>query len=130
FVGWGSFYHCGGKEAGFKNSALANLWGAICAAGALIALTSIGVTALTAGICVGASIVVLILAAKLPLLSAIPSAVYRYATTAALFLLGAAAYGEGPSGISKVAAAVVISLIIGNSLGYLSEKLTSAVVKN
>ncbi|TIX99974.1 MAG: DUF1097 domain-containing protein, partial [Mesorhizobium sp.] len=121
---------CGGKEAGFKNSALANLWGAICAAGALIALTSIGVTALTAGICVGASIVVLILAAKLPLLSAIPSAVYGYATTAALFLLGAAAYGEGPSGISKVAAAVVISLIIGNSLGYLSEKVTSAVVKS
>ncbi|RVB80447.1 MULTISPECIES: DUF1097 domain-containing protein [unclassified Mesorhizobium] len=76
FVGWGSFYHCGGKEAGFKNSALANLWGAICAAGALIALTSIGVTALTAGICVGVSIVILILAAKLPLLSAIPSAVY------------------------------------------------------
>lgn len=75
-------------------------------------------------------IVVLILAAKLPLLSAIPSAVYGYATTAALFLLGAAAYGEGPSGISKVAAAVVISLIIGNGLGYVSEKVTSAVVKS
>jgi hypothetical protein len=128
FVGWGSFYHCSGKEAGFKSSAVANLWGAICAAGALIALTSIGVTAIMAGICVGISIIVLILAAKLPLLSAIPSAVYGYATTAALFLLGAAAYGEGASGIIKVAAAVVISLIVGNILGYVSEKVTGAVV--
>ncbi|TPK72115.1 DUF1097 domain-containing protein [Mesorhizobium sp. B2-4-15] len=130
FVGWGSFYHCSGKEAGFRNSAVANLWGATCAAGALIALTSIGVTASMAGICVGVSIVVLILAARLPLLSAIPSAVYGYATTAGLFLLGAAAYGEGASGIVKVAAAVVISLIIGNILGYASEKVTGALVRS
>jgi len=75
------------------------------------------------------SIIVLILAAKLPFLSAIPSAVYGYAATAALFLLGAAAYGEGPAGIVKVAAAVVVSLIIGNTLGYASEKVTGAVVK-
>jgi hypothetical protein len=129
FIGWGSFYHCSGKEAGLKNSAVANLWGAICAAAALIALTSIGVTAIMAGVCVGISIVVLILAAKLPLLGAIPSAVYGYATTAALFLLGAAAYGEGTSGIIKVAAAAVISLIVGNVLGYVSEKVAGAVVK-
>jgi hypothetical protein len=96
----------------------------------LIALTSIGVTAIMAGICVGISIIVLILAAKLPLLSVIPSAVYGYATTAALFLLGAAAYGEGAGGIFKVAAAVVISLIVGNILGYVSEKVTGAVVKS
>lgn len=41
----------------------------------------------------------------------------------------AAAYGEGVGAITKVAAAVVISLIIGNILGYLSEKVTGAVVK-
>ena len=85
FVAWGSFYHCGGKEAGFKSSAVANVWGVICAVVALIALTSIGVTALMAGICVGLSIVVLILAAKAPLFSAIPASVYGYASTAALF---------------------------------------------
>ena len=129
FVGWGSFYHCGGKEAGIKNSVAANIWGAICAAVALIVLTSIGVSAIVAGLCVGVSIVVLILGAKLRLLGAIPSAVYGYATTAALFLLGAAAYGEGPFGIVKVAVAVVVSLIVGNILGYVSEKVTGAVVK-
>jgi Protein of unknown function (DUF1097) len=129
FVAWGSFYHCSGKEEGLKSSTGANIWGVICAVGALIALTSIGVTALMAGICVGISIVVLILGAKIPALSAIPAAVYGYASTAALFLLGAAAYGEGPGGIVKVGVAVAISLVIGNILGYISEKIVGSVVK-
>jgi hypothetical protein len=46
------------------------------------------------------------------------------------FLLGAATCGEGAGGIVKLAAAVVISLIIGNILGYVSEKVTGAVVKS
>ena len=129
FVAWGSFYHCGGKEAGLKSSAVANVWGVVCAVGALIALTSIGVTALMAGICVGISIVVLIMGAKIPAISAIPSAVYGYASTAALFLLGAATYGAGPGGIVKVGVAIAISLIAGNILGYISEKIVGAVVK-
>ncbi len=130
FVAWGSFYHCGGKEAGLKSSAVANVWGVICAVVALIALTSIGVTALMAGICVGLSIVVLILAAKAPLFSAIPASVYGYASTAALFLLGGAAYGEGAGGIVKVGVAIAISLIIGNLLGYISEKVVGMVAKS
>jgi hypothetical protein len=129
FVAWGSFFHCGGKEAGLKSSAIANVWGVICAVGALIALTSIGVSALTAGVCVGISIVVLIMGAKIPALSAIPSAVYGYASTAALFLLGAATYGAGSGGIISVGLAVAISLIVGNLLGYISEKIVGSVMK-
>jgi hypothetical protein len=129
FVGWGSFYHCGGKESGLKSSAVANVWGAICAAVALIALLAIGVSAITAGICVGITVVILILGAKIPALSAIPAAVYGYASTAALFLHGAAAYGEGSGAVIKVAVAVAISLVIGNILGYISEKIAGSVVK-
>ena len=129
FVAWGSFYHCGGKEAGLRSSVVANVWGVICAVDALIALTSIGVTAITAGICVGISIVVLVLGAKMPALSAIPSTVYGYASTAALFLLGAAAYGEGAGGIVKVGVAIAVSLIVGNILGYISEKIVGSVVR-
>jgi hypothetical protein len=101
----------------------------ICATAALVALTTIGVTPLIAGICVGVSIVVLIMGAKIPAISAIPSAVYGYASTAALFLLGAAAYGEGSGGIVKVGVAIAISLIVGNILGYISEKVVGSVVK-
>lgn len=48
---------------------------------------------------------------------------------AALFLIGDAGYGEGVGGIIDVAAAVMISRTIGDILGYLSEKVTGAVVK-
>lgn len=129
FIGWGSFYHCGGKESGLKNSAVGNVWGVVCAAVALIVLLAIGVSAVNAGICVGVTVVILILGAKIPALSAIPAAVYGYASTAALFLHGAAAYGEGSGAVVKVAVAVAISLVIGNILGYISEKIAGSVVK-
>jgi Protein of unknown function (DUF1097) len=130
FIGWGSFYHCGGKENGLKNSAVANIWGAICAAVALIVLLAMGVSAVTAGICVGVTVAILIFGAKVPALSAIPAGVYGYAATAALFLHGAAAYGEGSGAVIKVAVAVAISMVIGNILGYISEKIAGSVVKS
>jgi Protein of unknown function (DUF1097) len=130
FIGWGSYYHCGGKESGLKNSAAANVWGVVCAAVALIVLLAMGVSAVTAGICVGVTVAILILGAKVPALSAIPAAVYGYASTAALFLLGAAAYGEGSGAVIKVAIAVAISMVIGNILGYISEKVAGSVVKS
>lgn len=129
FIGWGCYYHCGGLEAGIKASIPANVWGAICAAVALIVLLAMGVTALNAGICVGVTVVILILGAKVPALAAIPAAVYGYASTAALFLHGGTGYGEGTGGVVKVAVAVIISMIIGNILGFVSQKIASALVK-
>ena len=72
--------------------------------------------------------VILILGAKVPALSAIPAAVYGYASTAALFLHGAAAYGEGAGAVVKVAVAVAISMVVGNVLGYISEKIVGSLV--
>ena len=128
FIGWGSFFHCGGKEAGLKSSAVANVWGAVCAAVALIVALAMGITAVTAALCVGITVVILILGAKVPALSAIPAAVYGYASTAALFLHGAAAYGEGAGAVVKVAVAVAISMVVGNVLGYISEKIVGSLV--
>ena len=64
------------------------------------------------------------------MLSAIPAAVYGYAATAGLFLLGAANYGTGAGSIVKVAIAVAVSMIIGAILGFISEKIAGAVVKS
>lgn len=130
FIAWGSYYHCGGKEAGLKSSAAGNIWGIVCAVAAFIALTSIGVSAVMAGICVGVAVLVLILGAKVPLLSAIPAGVYGFAATAALFLLGGAAYGEGPVGIVMVGVAVAVSMVIGNVLGFVSQKIAGSIVKS
>lgn len=127
FIGWASFFHAGGGNDGIKNSAIANVWGVICAAVAFIVLLGMGVTAVNAGICVGVTVLVMILGAKLPILGAIPSSVYGYASTAALFLLGAATYGEGNGAVIQLALAVAVSLVIGNVLGFISEKIAGAL---
>jgi hypothetical protein len=129
FIGWASFFHCGGKEAGLKNSAIANIWGAICAAVALIAAVALGGSVVTIAIAVGITVAIMILGAKVPALSAIPAAVYGYAATAALFIHGAANYGGGQGGTVKLALAIAISMVIGNILGLISEKIAGSLVK-
>ena len=130
FIGWGCYYHCGGQEAGIKASIPANVWGAICAAIALIVLLAMGVTPLNAAICVGVTVAIMIFGAKVPALGAIPAQVYGYAATAALFLHGGAGYGEGAGAVVKVAIAVIISMIIGNILGFISQKIAGTIVKS
>lgn len=128
FIAWASFFHCGGKVEGMKASVVANIWGVIMAVVALIALTSMGVSAVTAGICVAVTVLIMILGAKVALLAAIPAQVYGYAATAGLFLLGGAAYGEGAGGIIQVGVAIVVSMIIGNIFGYISEQIVGSLV--
>lgn len=122
FLGWGSFYHSGGKEAGLKNSAVNHIWGSILASLALIVIGAIGAGVPLISVIVGISVVILVLGAHTPLLSTIPAGVYGYASTAAFVLLTAVPLTD-PAAIIKAAAMVVISLIIGNVFGYVSEKL-------
>ena len=122
FLGWGSFYHAGGKEAGFKNSAVNHIWGAVMASLALIVVGAMGAGVPMISVIVGISVVILVLGAHLPLLSTIPAGVYGYASTAALVLLTAPLNLAAPV-VIKAAVMVVISLIIGNAFGYVSEKL-------
>lgn len=129
FIAWASFFHAGGKEAGLQASVVANIWGAICAAVAFIALTSMGVTAVNAGICVGVTVAIMIFGAKVPALGAIPASVYGYAATAALFLTSGANYGEGVGGIIQVGLAIAVSMAIGGVLGLVSEKVAGALTK-
>lgn len=128
FIAWASYYHCGGKVAGLKASVVANIWGVVMAVVALVALLSMGVTALNAGLCVGVTVLVMILGAKVPALGAIPAQVYGYASTAALFLLGAAAYGEGTGAAVQVGIAIAVSMIIGNVLGFVSQEIAGKLV--
>jgi len=127
FIGWACFFHCGGKEEGAKNSAVANVWGVICAAVALVVLLAIGVTPVAAGICVAVTVAIMILGAKVPALGAIPAAVYGYAATAA-FVIHGGALGAGSGAVIQAALQVAVSLIIGNVLGYVSEKIAGALV--
>ncbi len=41
FLGWASFYHCGGGTAGLQKSVTANLWGVVVGYIALLVITQI-----------------------------------------------------------------------------------------
>lgn len=128
FIGWGSFYHTGGKTDGLTKSAINHAWGVIVAAIALFIVASVGGSVLVTSIIVGVTVAILVLGAHLPALSTIPAAVYGYASTAAFCLLTGVALGD-LGAVIKAAAIVLVSLVIGNIFGFVSEKIAGALAK-
>lgn len=126
FIGWGSFYHTGGGTGGVTKSAINHVWGALVAAIALFVVGTVGGSVAVTSILVGVSVVVLVLGAHIPALATIPAAVYGYASTAAFALLTGVAIGD-ITAVFKAAIIVVISLIIGNIFGFVSEKGAGAL---
>ena len=93
FIGWATFYHCGGKEAGLQKAIVNNLFGAVVAWVALMLITKIPLAGslglpLWAGICVAITVFVLVYAAKNAMFSDIPAGVFGYASVVALALAG------------------------------------------
>ena len=95
----------------------------------MIVVGSTGAGVPMISVIVGISVVILVLGAHLPLLSTIPAGVYGYASTAAFVLLTAPLNLAAPA-VIKAAVMVVISLIIGNAFGYVSEKLAGMLAKS
>jgi hypothetical protein len=129
FIGWGSFYHSGGKSEGFTKSAVNHLWGVFVAAIALIVIGNVAGSVAVTSLIVGVSVVVLVLGAHLPALSTIPAGVYGYASTAAFCLLTGVAIADAGATI-KAAAIVLISMVIGNAFGFVSEQLAGKLAKS
>ena len=131
FIAWGAYYHSGGKEASLKSNIPAHIWGAILAWASLFATTAlagaIGVP-LAAGICVGIGVIILVLGANVPLLAQIPSSVYGFASVAAYALL-ANKLGTLTSAsiVDNPLINIVVSMVIGSLLGWLSEKIGTAL---
>jgi hypothetical protein len=132
FIAWGSFFNQGGGESGLQKSLLAAIWGAVCATIAFVLLNSgvlAGLGSLGAPVAVGATVALMILGAHIPLLSAIPAAVYGFASTAAFALMG---NHVGDALSTTVSASpilnVVASMVIGGIFGYVSEKIAGALV--
>jgi hypothetical protein len=128
FIGWGSFYHCGGKIEGLTKSVTNHLWGIVVACVALIVIGTVGGSVGVTSALVGLSVVVLVLGAHLPALSTIPAAVYGYASTAAFALLTGVAIGDAAATI-KAAALVAGSMIVGNIFGLVSEMVAGKLAK-
>lgn len=129
FIGWGSFYHTGGGTDGLTKSAINHVWGAAVATIALVVVGTVGGSVIVTSALVGASVVVLVLGAHLPFLATIPAAVYGYASTAAFCLLTGVAIGQF-SATASAAGMIVLSLILGNVFGIVSEKIAGALTKS
>jgi Protein of unknown function (DUF1097) len=126
FIAWGSFFNQGGGEAGLQKSLVAAIWGAAMATVALgVLLPAFGsLGALAAPLAVGLTVAAMVMGAHIPALSAIPAAVYGYASTAAFALMmGDKASALGTSLASSPFMNIVASMIIGALFGYASEKL-------
>lgn len=134
FIAWATFYHCGGKEAGLTKALTGTIFGAILAWIALLLVTQVplgGVLGvpLWAGICVLVTVFIIVYAAKAPALSDIPANVYGYAAVAGLALTGNKLGAVTSASLENPFIVGVISLIIGAILGYISQKIAVALVK-
>ncbi|MGL4397483.1 MAG: DUF1097 domain-containing protein [Hyphomicrobium sp.] len=127
FIGWGSFYSAGGGEKGLKDAIIGALWGALMATVALVLIGMSGGSALEIAGIVGATVAVMILGAHVPLLSAIPAAVYGYAATAAFALMKAGALATSVDVTASPFVNVVASMVIGAIFGFISEKIAKSV---
>ena len=133
FIAWACFYHCGGKETGLKNTIVCNIAGAILAWIALIIVLKTGLgdslgVPLWAGIVVGVTVFILVMLAKVPALATIPAMVYGYASVAAFGLLRQGA-DVTAANFNNPLIAIVVSMVVGAILGYVSEKVGVAIAK-
>jgi hypothetical protein len=131
FIAWGCFYHCGGAEAGLKNTIVCNIAGAVLAWIALLIITQTGLAdsmglPVWAGIVVGVTVAIMVLLANMPAFATIPAMVYGYASVAAFFLLSGNA-SLTAADFTNPLVAVVISMVVGAVLGYISQKIAVAL---
>jgi len=132
FIAWGCFYHCGGGETGLKNTIICNIAGAVIAWIALLIVVNTGgiggslPAGLWAGIVVGVTVAIMVLLANVPAFATIPAMVYGYASVAAFFLLSANA-NVTAADFTNPLVAVVVSMVIGAVLGWISQKIGVAM---
>jgi Protein of unknown function (DUF1097) len=134
FIAWATFYHCGGGEAGLRKAVTHIVFGAIMALIALLLVTQVPLggalgVPLWAAICVLITVFIVVYAAKWPMLSDIPASFYGYATTAGLALAGNKLGSVTMASLDNPFINIVISMIIGVLLGYISQKIAVALVK-
>ena len=131
FIGWASFYHCGGGMDGLRKSIGANLWGVVMATIALLLITQVnpglpGV--LWPSIVVGAAACILVLGSKFEPFGVIPATVYGFASTAGYGLLGKDALTSLTSAtLANPLICVAISLVVGGLFGIVSQRFAAMI---
>jgi hypothetical protein len=123
FIAWACFFNNGGKSAGLKTTILCMGFGAVVGMASVLLIGQLGgLGALAAPVAVGIGAAVIVLAAHLPLLSAIPASVYGFASVAGLILL---------KGMPATEAIVptILSIVLGALFGWASEQVAGKLTK-
>lgn len=128
FIAWGCFYHAGGKESGLQSTIVC------AAAGAIIAGITLKVAGMSLGlpevmwtsICVGLGVAAMVLLANVPLFASIPAQVYGFASTIAYALMKGG--NVTAASLENPVAVIILSMIIGALLGYVSEKVAGMLM--
>jgi hypothetical protein len=123
FIAWACFFNNGGKSAGLKTTIVCMSFGAVVGMASVLLIGQLGgLGALAAPVAVGIGAAVIVLAAHLPLLSAIPASVYGFASVAGLILL---------KGLPATEAIVptILSIVLGALFGWASEQVAGKLTK-
>lgn len=123
FIAWACFFNNGGKSAGLKTTIVCMSFGAVVGMASVLLIGQLGgLGALAAPVAVGIGAAVIVLAAHLSLLSAIPASVYGFASVAGLILL---------KGVSATDAIVptILSIVLGALFGWASEQIAGKLTK-
>jgi Protein of unknown function (DUF1097) len=123
FIAWACFFNNGGKSAGLKTTTICMSFGAVVGMASVLLIGQLGgLGALAAPVAVGIGAAVIVLAAHVSLLSAIPASVYGFASVAGLILL---------KGMSATDAIVptILSIVLGALFGWASEQIAGKLTK-
>lgn len=135
FIAWACFFHSGGNTAGLTNTIVCNTFGALVAWIAAVFILSFPYAAtltlpVWAGIVVGVTVFLMVLAAKIPALSTIPASVYGYAAVFAYLLQTPDSLAKDKlmsASLGNAFLIVVISMILGALFGFVSGKMAGAI---
>ena len=115
FLGWASFYHCGGKTDGLTKTAICMSFGAVIGMLAVMLAGQLGALgALAAPVAVGIGAAVIVQTSQISLLSTIPACVYGFGAVAGLILL------KGLAPLDAILPTIG-SVVIGALFGWASE---------
>ncbi|MFL5496168.1 MAG: DUF1097 domain-containing protein [Gemmatimonadales bacterium] len=115
-VAWGCFFAAGGKMAGLSKTIASNLSGVLWAYLALSAAARFGGGVPVLSAMVGVAALIMVLQAKISVLSFIPGAFLGAATAVSVVVGANGTWGK-----------TVVALVAGAVLGYLSELLAGAM---
>jgi len=148
FIAWGCFFHTGGDQKALIKTICGNIFGIVVAWIALLIIVKAGLGAqlgaapIGAAIVVGVTVFILVYAAKIDQLSAVPANVYGYAATVAWSVSAPSAPGVTPDVMGtgplfsltsptfgNPLVILIVSMVLGAIFGLISAKVAGALTK-